>query len=63
MALPNHLPGVMMNGQAQSKVTLHHHVYVHLCAFIASVPRECFPPLVSVYTQTETDRQLLEDHY
>ncbi|MGH0157662.1 UNVERIFIED_CONTAM: hypothetical protein FKN15_053814 [Acipenser sinensis] len=22
-----------------------HHVYVHLCAFIASVPRECFPPL------------------
>ncbi|XP_041126871.1 uncharacterized protein C1orf112 homolog [Polyodon spathula] len=45
LALPIQLPGVMMNGQAQSKVTLYHHVCVHLCAFIASVPRECFPPL------------------
>lgn len=44
--LPVLLPGVMMNGQAQSMVTLHQHVCVHLCASVAALPPVYFSVLV-----------------
>ncbi|XP_066548039.1 FIGNL1-interacting regulator of recombination and mitosis [Amia ocellicauda] len=44
-AVPILVPGVMMNGQAQSQVTLHQHACVHLSACIASLPPAYFPQL------------------
>lgn len=45
--VPVLLPGVMMKGQAQVQVTLHHHVCVQLCASVAALPPVYFPVLVS----------------
>ncbi|CAL8307875.1 unnamed protein product [Lota lota] len=39
------LPGVMMKGQAQGRVNLHHHVCVHLCSSVASLPPSYLPVL------------------
>uniref|UniRef100_A0A667Y607 Fignl1 interacting regulator of recombination and mitosis n=1 Tax=Myripristis murdjan TaxID=586833 RepID=A0A667Y607_9TELE len=51
--VPVLLPGVMMKGQAQSKVTLHHHVCVQLCANVAALPNGYFTMLVrSKHTDT-----------
>ncbi|KPP68459.1 hypothetical protein Z043_112863 [Scleropages formosus] len=44
-AVPVLLPGLMMNGQAQSQVTLHHHVCVQLSACLATLPAPIFPQL------------------
>ncbi|XP_006634708.2 FIGNL1-interacting regulator of recombination and mitosis [Lepisosteus oculatus] len=44
-AIPILLPGVMMNGQAQSKVTLYQHVCIQLSACIASLPSAHFSQL------------------
>uniref|UniRef100_A0A8C4SPF4 Fignl1 interacting regulator of recombination and mitosis n=1 Tax=Erpetoichthys calabaricus TaxID=27687 RepID=A0A8C4SPF4_ERPCA len=44
-AVPIYLPGVMVNEKPQNRVTLHHYVCVHLCAFVASLPSICFPAL------------------
>lgn len=46
--MPVLLPGVMMKGQAQVQVTLHHHVCVHLCASVAALSSAYLPALVSV---------------
>ncbi|XP_042272686.1 uncharacterized protein C1orf112 homolog [Thunnus maccoyii] len=43
--VPVLLPGVMMKGQAQVQVTLHHHVCVQLCASVAALPPVYFPVL------------------
>uniref|UniRef100_A0A4W6DIZ1 Fignl1 interacting regulator of recombination and mitosis n=3 Tax=Lates calcarifer TaxID=8187 RepID=A0A4W6DIZ1_LATCA len=43
--VPVFLPGVMMKGQAQLQVTLHHHVCVQLCASVAALPPVYFPVL------------------
>lgn len=45
--VPVLLPGVMMKGQAQVQVSLHHHICVHLCASVAALPLLYFPVLVS----------------
>ncbi|XP_074924041.1 FIGNL1-interacting regulator of recombination and mitosis isoform X4 [Chelonoidis abingdonii] len=45
LSLPVCLRGVMDNGQAEVRVTLYHHLCVHLCAFIASTPPSHFPQL------------------
>nr|XP_006115952.2 uncharacterized protein C1orf112 homolog [Pelodiscus sinensis] len=42
LSFPVCVPGDMANGQT---VTLYHYVCVQLCAFIASTPPACFPPL------------------
>ncbi|KAI3368821.1 hypothetical protein L3Q82_025800 [Scortum barcoo] len=44
--VPVLLPGVMMKGQAQIQVTLHHHICVQLCASVAALPPVYFPVLV-----------------
>lgn len=44
--VPVLLPGVMMKGQAQVQVTLHHHVCVQLCASVAALPPVYIPVLV-----------------
>ncbi|KAM7410030.1 hypothetical protein PAMA_001479 [Pampus argenteus] len=43
--VPVLLPGVMMKGQAQVQVTLHHHICVQLCASVAALPPVYFPVL------------------
>ncbi|XP_061895259.1 FIGNL1-interacting regulator of recombination and mitosis [Entelurus aequoreus] len=43
--VPVSLPGVMMKGQAQGQVSLHHHVCVQLCASVAVLPTRYFPVL------------------
>ncbi|XP_023260992.1 uncharacterized protein C1orf112 homolog isoform X1 [Seriola lalandi dorsalis] len=43
--VPVLLPGVMMKGQAQVQVTLHHHICVQLCASVAGLPPVYFPVL------------------
>ncbi|XP_067368578.1 FIGNL1-interacting regulator of recombination and mitosis [Channa argus] len=43
--VPVLLPGVMMKGQAQVQITLHHHICVHLCASVAALPPVYFPML------------------
>ncbi|XP_041696583.1 uncharacterized protein C1orf112 homolog isoform X1 [Coregonus clupeaformis] len=61
--VPVLLPGVMMKGQAQGKVTLHHHVCVMLCARVASLPPEHFPllerSLLEAVLQPDTQTALL----
>lgn len=47
--VPVLLPGVMMKGQAQVQITLHHHVCVHLCASVAALPSVYLPRLVGVH--------------
>ncbi|XP_063057096.1 FIGNL1-interacting regulator of recombination and mitosis [Engraulis encrasicolus] len=42
---PVRLPGVMLHGQAQSSVSLHQHVCVHLCGCVAALPAPQLPPL------------------
>nr|XP_055042094.1 uncharacterized protein C1orf112 homolog [Misgurnus anguillicaudatus]XP_055042095.1 uncharacterized protein C1orf112 homolog [Misgurnus anguillicaudatus]XP_055042096.1 uncharacterized protein C1orf112 homolog [Misgurnus anguillicaudatus] len=44
-AVPVWLPGVMLRGQAQGTVSLHQHVCVHLCAYVAALPPQHFAPL------------------
>uniref|UniRef100_A0A8C1Z434 Si:dkey-97o5.1 n=1 Tax=Cyprinus carpio TaxID=7962 RepID=A0A8C1Z434_CYPCA len=46
-AVPVWLPGVMLRGQAQGRVSLHQHVCVHMCACVAVLPTQHFAPLVS----------------
>lgn len=48
--VPVLLPGVMMKGQAQVQVTLHHHMCVHICASVAALPPVYFSVLVRVYS-------------
>ncbi|XP_051955013.1 uncharacterized protein C1orf112 homolog isoform X1 [Xyrauchen texanus] len=43
--VPVWLPGVMFRGQAQGSVSLHQHVCVHICACVAVLPAQHFPPL------------------
>ncbi|XP_008334587.1 FIGNL1-interacting regulator of recombination and mitosis [Cynoglossus semilaevis] len=43
--VPVLLPGVMMKGQAQVQVSVHHHVCVNMCASVASLPPVYFPVL------------------
>lgn len=51
--VPVLLPGVMLKGQAQVQVTLHHHICVQLCASVAVLPPAFFPVLVcSTHTVT-----------
>uniref|UniRef100_A0A8C7IZ83 Fignl1 interacting regulator of recombination and mitosis n=1 Tax=Oncorhynchus kisutch TaxID=8019 RepID=A0A8C7IZ83_ONCKI len=61
--VPVLLPGVMMKGQAQGNVTLHHHVCVMLCARVASLPPEHFPllerSLLEAVLQPDTQTALL----
>ncbi|XP_077463161.1 FIGNL1-interacting regulator of recombination and mitosis isoform X2 [Stigmatopora argus] len=61
--LPVLLPGVMTRGQAQSQVSLHHHVCVHLCASVAVLPPQYFPVLerclVTAAVQVDTHTALL----
>ncbi|XP_026088599.1 FIGNL1-interacting regulator of recombination and mitosis isoform X3 [Carassius auratus] len=44
-AVPVWLPGVMLHGQAQGRVSLHQHVCVHMCACVAVLPTQHFAPL------------------
>uniref|UniRef100_A0A8C2H5C3 Uncharacterized protein n=1 Tax=Cyprinus carpio TaxID=7962 RepID=A0A8C2H5C3_CYPCA len=44
-AVPVWLPGVMLRGQAQGRVSLHQHVCVHMCACVAVLPTQHFAPL------------------
>ncbi|XP_034438529.1 uncharacterized protein C1orf112 homolog isoform X2 [Hippoglossus hippoglossus] len=57
------LPGVMMRGQAQAQVTLHHHICVHLCASVSALPPVYFPKLehclVDAVLQADTQTALL----
>nr|XP_020503268.1 uncharacterized protein C1orf112 homolog [Labrus bergylta]XP_020503269.1 uncharacterized protein C1orf112 homolog [Labrus bergylta] len=57
------LPGVMMKGQAQVKVTLHQHICVQLCANVAALPPVFFPVLerclVNALLQADTQTALL----
>uniref|UniRef100_A0A674BAJ9 Fignl1 interacting regulator of recombination and mitosis n=1 Tax=Salmo trutta TaxID=8032 RepID=A0A674BAJ9_SALTR len=61
--VPVLLPGVMLKGQAQGNVTLHHHVCVMLCARVASLPPEHFPllerSLLEAVLQPDTQTALL----
>ncbi|XP_071343776.1 FIGNL1-interacting regulator of recombination and mitosis isoform X2 [Trachinotus anak] len=61
--VPVLLPGVMMKGQAQVKVTLHHHMCVQLCASVAALPPVYFPVLerclVDAVLQADTQTALL----
>lgn len=47
--VPVLLPGVMMKGQAQVQITLHHHVCVHLCASVAALSSAYLSTLVGVH--------------
>ncbi|KAJ8384494.1 hypothetical protein AAFF_G00204090 [Aldrovandia affinis] len=62
-AVPVLVPGVMMNGQAQSGVTLHQHVCVQLSAFVAALPAPHFPQLehslLEALLQPDTQTALL----
>ncbi|XP_061594134.1 FIGNL1-interacting regulator of recombination and mitosis [Cololabis saira] len=57
--VPVRLPGVMLKGQAQVHVSLHHHVCVQLCASVAVLPSEYFPMLERCLVDTvmEVDTQ------
>ncbi|XP_066533056.1 FIGNL1-interacting regulator of recombination and mitosis [Hoplias malabaricus] len=61
--VPVRVPGVMLNGQAQGKVSLHQHVCVHLCGCIAALPAQHFPPLehslLGAVLQSDTQTALL----
>ncbi|XP_056133591.1 uncharacterized protein C1orf112 homolog isoform X1 [Lampris incognitus] len=61
--VPVLLPGVMMNGHAQVRVTLHHHVCVQLCAGVAMLPPLYFPVLecclLEAVLQPDTQTALL----
>uniref|UniRef100_A0A3Q3L195 FIGNL1 interacting regulator of recombination and mitosis n=1 Tax=Mastacembelus armatus TaxID=205130 RepID=A0A3Q3L195_9TELE len=61
--VPVLFPGVMMKGQAQAQVTLHHHICVHLCASVAALPPMYFPvlerSLVDAVLQADTQTALL----
>ncbi|KAM9831398.1 FIGNL1-interacting regulator of recombination and mitosis [Neosynchiropus ocellatus] len=61
--VPVLLPGVMMKGQAQVKVSLHRHLCVHLCASVAALPPEYFNALecslVEAVLQADTQTALL----
>lgn len=61
--VPVLLPGVMMRGQAQVPVTLHHHICVYLCASVAALPPVYFAVLerclVDAVLQPDTQTALL----
>ncbi|XP_039984627.1 uncharacterized protein C1orf112 homolog [Xiphias gladius] len=61
--VPVLLPGVMMKGQAQILVTLHHHICVQLCANVAALPPVYFPVLecclIDAVLQADTQTALL----
>ncbi|XP_030626724.1 FIGNL1-interacting regulator of recombination and mitosis [Chanos chanos] len=62
-AVPVRLPGVMLQGRAQGKVSLHQHVCVHLCACIAVLPPRHFPllerSLLGAVLQSDTQTAVL----
>ncbi|XP_075895700.1 FIGNL1-interacting regulator of recombination and mitosis [Nelusetta ayraudi] len=62
-SVPVLLPGVMMKGQAQVQITLHHHVCVHLCASVATLPSAYLPTLehclIAVVLGADTPTALL----
>ncbi|XP_061681979.1 FIGNL1-interacting regulator of recombination and mitosis [Syngnathoides biaculeatus] len=57
------LPGVMTKGQAQGRVSLYHHMCVHLCASVAVLPPQYFPILeiclLEATLQADTQTALL----
>uniref|UniRef100_A0A671VKU6 Fignl1 interacting regulator of recombination and mitosis n=1 Tax=Sparus aurata TaxID=8175 RepID=A0A671VKU6_SPAAU len=61
--VPVLLPGLMMKGQAQIKVTLHRHICVQLCASVAALPPVYFPVLerclADAVLQADTQTALL----
>ncbi|XP_058234953.1 FIGNL1-interacting regulator of recombination and mitosis [Hemibagrus wyckioides] len=61
--VPVRLPGVMIHGQAQGTVSLHHHVCVHLCGCVAALPARHFPKLerslLGAVLQSDTQTALL----
>lgn len=61
--VPVCLPGVMLRGQAQGTVSLHQHVCVHMCACVAVLPAQHFPPLerslLAAVLQADTQTALL----
>ncbi|XP_015251801.1 PREDICTED: uncharacterized protein C1orf112 homolog isoform X1 [Cyprinodon variegatus] len=61
--IPVLLPGVMLKGQAQVEVTLHHHICVQLCASVAVLSPVYFPVLerclVDSVLQADTPTALL----
>ncbi|XP_076009069.1 FIGNL1-interacting regulator of recombination and mitosis [Genypterus blacodes] len=61
--VPVLLPGVMMKGQAQGRVSLHHHVCIQLCASVAALPPAYFPVLerclLDAVLQCDTQTALL----
>ncbi|XP_046905888.1 uncharacterized protein C1orf112 homolog [Hypomesus transpacificus] len=61
--VPVLLPGVMLKGQAQGRVSLHQHVCVHLCACVAALPPAHFPLLerclLATVLQADTQTALL----
>ncbi|XP_072245743.1 FIGNL1-interacting regulator of recombination and mitosis [Leuresthes tenuis] len=61
--VPVLLPGVMLKGQAQVEVTLHHHICVQLCASVAVLPPVYFPVLerclVDAVLQPDTPTAML----
>ncbi|XP_017262717.1 uncharacterized protein C1orf112 homolog [Kryptolebias marmoratus] len=63
--VPVLLPGVMLKGQAQVQVTLHHHICVQLCASVAVLPPAFFPVLerclVDAVLQADTQTALLAE--
>ncbi|XP_028299347.1 FIGNL1-interacting regulator of recombination and mitosis [Gouania willdenowi] len=62
-AVPVLLPGVMLKGQPQVQVTLHHHVCVQLCVSVAVLPAVYFPVLerclIEALLQADTETALL----
>uniref|UniRef100_A0A8C7YM84 FIGNL1 interacting regulator of recombination and mitosis n=1 Tax=Oryzias sinensis TaxID=183150 RepID=A0A8C7YM84_9TELE len=61
--VPVLLPGVMLKGQAQARVSLHRHICVQLCASIAALPPKHFPMLerclIDAVLQADTQTALL----
>ncbi|XP_026201298.1 uncharacterized protein C1orf112 homolog isoform X2 [Anabas testudineus] len=61
--VPVLMSGVMMKGQAQTQVSLHHHICVHLCASVAALPPVYFSvlehSLLEAVLQADTQTALL----
>uniref|UniRef100_A0A671Q9A7 Si:dkey-97o5.1 n=1 Tax=Sinocyclocheilus anshuiensis TaxID=1608454 RepID=A0A671Q9A7_9TELE len=62
-AVPVWLPGEMLRGRAQGRVSLHQHVCVHMCACVAVLPTQHFAPLerslLATVLQAETQTAVL----
>ncbi|KAF7657876.1 hypothetical protein LDENG_00021100 [Lucifuga dentata] len=61
--VPVLLPGVMMKGQAQGRISLHQHICIQLCASVAALPPMFFPVLehclLDAVLQADTQTALL----